>query len=570
MSRKFNGDKDLRKPQIFTPFGKVVMKVARLVGGAGTGKTTELLRVMEGAKSALGGSPFSIGFTSFTRAARAEAVARAAAAWNVPPEILSDDGWFKTVHSICYRQLQVKKHEILDDSKDSAKWIADALGVSIRTVMDEDTGVHKFSADSADRSVAVALNCWQVARARMEPLAATLKRMARTGDVIPSFATCKQYIEKYEQAKALDGRFDFSDLLARFSGVRFTPEGVEECDPMGELPKGVKAWVMDEQQDASALVDRACRRLASSDQVQWVYLGGDPMQSIFGFGGSNSSYFMGWKVDKERVMQKTYRCPRPVLDLGERCLKLMRKGYWDRGIAPADHDGSVENGGYMESIASKLDPETSTLVVARCKFIVEKYEKSLIERRIPFMRLSEKQDTTPLRAARALWELEHGRPVTGDDFAAVMKCVPATGNFVRGAATAWSRETTVKFWSVVAPQKLEEAGLKPDCIKKITSGAWGELHSRFRRWRLSAERFGPEIASQPLIRTGTVHASKGMEADTVVLSTTVSRRIYEAQGYDQEQHDEERRVEYVGVTRARKRLILSTETDADYRMRIPR
>jgi hypothetical protein len=404
----------------------------------------------------------------------------------------------------------------------------------------------------------------------MEPLAETLKRAARGGDPIPSFATCRQYIEKYEQSKFLNEKFDFTDMLARFSGIRFTPDGIEECDPEGELPKNVKAWVMDEQQDASALVDRACKRLVSGEAVQWVYLAGDPMQSIFGFGGSNSDHFMGWEVDKTRIMPKTWRCPAPVLDLGERCLKLMRKGYWDRGIAPADHEGEVEKGGYMESVVSKLDPTVSTLIIARCKYVVEKYEKMLTQKRVPFLKLSEKNETVPLRAAKALWDLEHGAPVSGDDFACVMRCIPATGNFVRGAAAAWERETTQKYWSVVIPQKLEEAGLKPECVQKVMAGAWGDLHARLKRWRLCAEKFGPEIASKPAIRTGTVHAAKGMEADTVVLSTTVSRRIYEAQGYDPEQHDEERRVEYVGITRARRKLILSTEADADYRMRIPR
>lgn len=57
-----------------------------------------------------------------------------------------------------------------------------------------------------------------------------------------------------------------------------------------------------------------------------------------------------------------------------------------------------------------------------------------------------------------------------------------------------------------------------------------------------------------------------MEADTVVLSTTVTRKIFEAQSLDADQHDEERRIEYVGVTRARKRLILTSEADAEYRM----
>jgi len=77
------------------------------------------------------------------------------------------------------------------------------------------------------------------------------------------------------------------------------------------------------------------------------------------------------------------------------------------------------------------------------------------------------------------------------------------------------------------------------------------------------------LATKPPIRTGTINAAKGMEADTVVLSSTISRRIHDAQGIDSSQHDEERRIEYVGVTRARRRLIVATEQGADYRMRLP-
>lgn len=545
-----------------------MVKIARLVGGAGTGKTSELLKIMEGAKKDLGGSPFALGFTSFTRAARAEAVSRASAAWKVPASILESDGWFRTVHSICHRQLGITGAQMLDEHKESSEWIADAIGVHLHCILDEDTGGYRYTADSADRSAAQALTCWSVARARLEPLEATIKRIARCGQAVPSFSACKRYIEKYEDQKHLHDRVDFADLLQRFGGVRMTVDGPVFCDPEGELPPSVKAWVMDEQQDASAAVDLVCRRLAGGPAVKWVYTSGDPMQSIFGFGGSDSKFFMGWKVDKERVMEKTWRCPAPVLTLGEASLKRMKEGYWDRGIAPADHEGSVERGGYMEQALRGIDPTKDTLVLARCKYIVEKYEKTLVAAGIPFLQLKAKGETIPLRAAKALWDLEHGKPVTGDDFACVMKTIHATGNLVRGAKAMWERETTIQHFSVVPPARLEEAGFKESMIEKVRSGAWGEMHSGFRRWHRAAKKHGPELASQPVVRTGTIHSAKGMEADVVVLSTTVSKNIYESQAIDREKHDEERRVEYVGITRARRRLILTTEDGADYRMRI--
>lgn len=540
--------------------------VAKLIGGAGTGKTTELMRVVDDAKAKLGGSPFSIGFTSFTRAARAEAVERASANWNVPPEVLSKDGWFRTVHSVAHRQLKVKKGELIDDSKASAQWIAESLGVNIRTIIDDDSGYARFS---GEKTAAAALNAWEQARSRMEPLEATIRRAARLGDSVPSYAACKQHIEKYESAKRLDNRCDFSDLLARFSGVRFTVDGWEETDPEGELPPNVRAWVMDEQQDASALVDRCCRRLASGDSVRWVYLAGDPMQSIFGFGGSDSRLFMAWKADKQRVMPKTWRCPAPVLSLGEACLKRMREGYWDRGIAAADHEGEVVRGGYAESVVANLSATDQTLIVARCNYTAEIWEAILAKKRLPFAKLKAKDNTKFLRAANALWDIEHGKPTDAEDFAAAVDLLPATGNMVKGTKTAWARESTIDKWQVIKPSDLEDAGMKPEFAQKLLAGGWGDLFSGAGRWRRAAEKYGAELATRPAIRIGTIHAAKGMEADTVVLSTTISRRIHEAQGIDTGQHDEERRIEYVGVTRAKRRLIVATEQGADYKMRLP-
>lgn len=124
-------------------------------------------------------------------------------------------------------------------------------------------------------------------------------------------------------------------------------------------------------------------------------------------------------------------------------------------------------------------------------------------------------------------------------------------------------------WDVVFPDQLEEVGLRESLVARIRAGEWGDLVALGKSWRASAVKYGPEMATQPNIRIGTIHASKGMEADTVVMSVDSTRTIDESQSRCQDRHDEERRVEYVGVTRARRRLVLGSSPKSTYKMRLP-
>lgn len=57
-----------------------------------------------------------------------------------------------------------------------------------------------------------------------------------------------------------------------------------------------------------------------------------------------------------------------------------------------------------------------------------------------------------------------------------------------------------------------------------------------------------------LIRTGTIHSAKGSEADNVILLTDISNKTYNGCHETQAAMDEETRVFYVGMTRARNNL----------------
>ncbi len=537
------------------------MKIARLIGGAGTGKTTELLRIMEAALESLGGDPLKLGFASFTRAARAEAVTRAAKAWSVDESLLSVRGWFRTVHSTAYRCLGMAAGSLLTERKADIEWLSEALGVKLNTQMDDDVGRQSYIGDP---TVAGALNCWSLCRSSLRPLGDVVKRARSVDDTVPDYAAIVRIAERFESAKRMDGRADFTDLLMRFAGVGVSPtEGVFEVAPEGDLPE-VSAWLFDEQQDASPLLDAACKRLISAPTVKWCYVVGDPFQSVYGFAGSTSECFLAWEADKVRTMPKSYRCPAPILELGERCLRRMHSGYFDRGIAPADHAGSITELSDLSDVVQRIDPHDDWLLIARTNYQANRLYAAMLDHGKP-VRWTSSTDGPTSRSVglRALYALQHGEPVTGEQWARVLELLPQKNKeketvVARGTKSAWRKAETVAHWDLIFPSDLGEVGATEMLQAAIASGQWVAMVDYGAAWKRQADLWGAELAAEPRVRVGTVHSVKGSEADNVVLLTTTSRRV-EQSDEDAAQHDEECRIAYVAVTRTRKNLFVVNE-----------
>lgn len=535
------------------------MKIARLIGAAGSGKTTELLRIMEGALPKLGGNPLQLGFASFTRAARAEAVGRAAAAWNVPPSLLDGEGWFRTVHSTARRCLALEPGQLIGNAVADTEWISNALGVKVSTSIDDDTGRQKFVGGQEG----AALTCWERARNTLQPLGEVVRKMRRLDDEVPDYAAVVRIAERYEMAKRLEDRLDFSDLLLRFSGYRLRAiDGVERTEPEGTLPP-VSAWLFDEQQDASPLLDAACKRLVSAESVKWCYVVGDPFQAIFGFAGSSAECFLGWPAEKERTMPKSYRCPKPILELGERCLRRMYRGYFDRGVAPADHEGRIFDT-ETDVPMNVAKPDEDWLFIARTNYEAGRLYASLHAAGKPAKWVTQQEGATSRSTGlAALYALEKGKHVSGKEWSRAIELLPCINKakepmLDRGVKTGWAKKH-VDEWDVIFPDDLPKVGATAPLIDKIRSGKWCGLVDRGEEWRRHAERWGSDLASNSRIRVGTIHSVKGMEADNVAMLTTVGKRVEQGREDDRDQHDEECRIAYVGVTRARRNLYIVNE-----------
>jgi superfamily I DNA/RNA helicase len=80
---------------------------------------------------------------------------------------------------------------------------------------------------------------------------------------------------------------------------------------------------------------------------------------------------------------------------------------------------------------------------------------------------------------------------------------------------------------------------------------------------MAAERRKQNINAKPRIKLSTIHGAKGGESDHVVLLTDLS---YKAEEAYHKNPDDERRVFYVGMTRAKKSLhIVRSQSEREFK-----
>ena len=535
-----------------------------LIGGAGTGKTTRLIDIMLKVRDR-GVKPHEIGFFTMTVAARMEAAQRAAVAFECNIDELLRYGWMKTGHAAVLAMLDISAKELLTGTtKADRDWLKSNVDANMIGGSDEDAD--PFAAACGGD---IALKLWHAARCRLTGLRTAHRVSERCDERTPSFADCVWYIERYESAKRLDHRTDFTDLLGMYAGWNFHIDGPTEVQPLGEVPQ-LPVVFIDEAQDLSDLLNSAMIRLAS--RAKWKYLVGDPFQSIFSFSGSNPDLFQEWESDKQEVLGQSYRCPKPIHELGERILQQC-SNYWDRGINPAPHEGVVERMYLNDDWVSKIDPRESWMLIARTNYVASRLSKELTRAGLPWVTTTGTGVwASPIRkkAIAGLLELQDGGIVNVDEWSAIVKNLPSKIGkrkmFVRGTKKRWGEAQDVAD-DIESLEGIERWGGTVELQNLISSGEWIQYIKHADDFISAAKLYGMESVMDPQVEVGTIHSVKGSEADNVLLFTTLSHQVVNTM-QEQGGYDEEMRIIYVAVTRARKRLVILDEQTIN-KMEIP-
>jgi hypothetical protein len=213
------------------------------------------------------------------------------------------------------------------------------------------------------------------------------------------------------------------------------------------------------------------------------------------------------------------------------------------------------------------------LVLARCNFSLAKFEDILTARKIPHARITKSDDTKALTAFNAYWKLQHGKGIGHDEWQAAIELTPARSMgdqfLLHGAKKAW-RDGRFKDHVdyMGADELVTVGGCTPLLAQHVADGKWADLLDGGAKWYHAAKKHGPGVATTPNVRLSTIHGAKGMEAQDVVLATETATRVEKERQLDPATFDEECRIEYVGVTRAKERLIVC-ESDEPNAMELP-
>lgn len=487
-----------------------------ILGPPGCGKTTRCLNIIE-AELAAGVEPNRIAYVSFTKKAIEEAVSRATARFNYKRE---DFMYFRTLHSLCYMLLRLKRTDVM--GKAHFVELGEMLGYKF-----SDKAVAVEDGVPVDGSEGDKLRFIDnLARNRMVSLA---DQWHEVNDCEVDFFALQRLHDSFATYKAFHNVLDYTDMLEQV---------VKE-----QLAANVDVVVIDEAQDLSRLQWGACKAMFKN--AKRVYIAGDDDQAIYRWSGADVEQFLKLGGERE-VLGHSYRLPRSVHSLACRTIAGVKHRF-DKQWAARDDEGMIERLPHLDAV--QFSETESTYVLARAGYMLNDAESMLRKSgRIYMTRYGDSSVVVDHYHAIRDWErLRKGATVSGYAVGNIYSYLrPGTG-IQRGFKGDNQLDPEAQY---SATELREHHGL-------IADGIWHDaldgIALNTREYYLTALRAGAKLNEAPRIRISTIHSAKGGEADNVILLTGMSQRSYNSYQRDP---DDEIRVFYVGMTRARKRLTL--------------
>ena len=380
---------------------------------------------------------------------------------------------------------------------------------------------------------------------------------ARRGREVNSLAPDQvgRVLAHYEAVKAARGVIDFDDILLCTAGLL-----AEDADVAGEVRRTYRHFVVDEYQDVSPL-QQALLDLWRGDSEE-ICVVGDPAQTIHSFAGAQAGFLTGFtrRHPAATVVQlvRDYRSTPQVVALANQVMKGNGPGVELRAQRPdgpeptyvGSPSESAEAAGVADWLAERHragTPWSEMAVLYRIHAQSPALEAALADAGIPFSTRGSEGffERAEVRAAlRALGGAAKATPDEAPD-AVLGGALAGLGFTTEPPAGQGTARERWESWSALAGVGAEFVRSHPDAD---VAALVAEFEHRSR---------AQHAPTGQGVTLSTLHAAKGLEWDAVAIIGVHEGSLPFVLATAPEAVAEERRLFYVGVTRAREHLRLS-------------
>ena len=567
-------------------------EVVRLFGGPGSGKTTALLDRVEELLEDDDVDFRDVLVVSYTRAAATEIRERLAERLDITPRSLK--GNVCTMHAKAYELLDLSRGDVVGEN--DKEEFCEEFGIDYE---DEYSGSRRRSARSTTLGNKIIATSQWLQRTRRDvadwydvPFKWDEEEVRLPPEIDDNAQTGNKYTPTWPTD---DDRIDVPEVIRGWRTYKGDHELTGFADMLERVAQrsllpSVDYLIIDEFQDITTLQYDVYEEW--KPHMERVLIAGDDDQVVYAWQGADPDLLLEEAVTQDEVLPNSYRLPSRILNVVNREVRHIEKRQ-EKDLNPRKEGGRVEavqNPSMFDlarNVVGTVDQSDETVMVLfRARYQMFQFIDEFISEGIPFSCLTDQRMWTDrlTQYVRAVEAIENEEPLSLLEARRLADML---------ADSAFGTHERDEFFDVLEniedeseTEDIAEIEIDPevvtdqvpfvpdpasasDMLRKVTN---------FQERTVDAYFGGDYEGMDPnRVRLGTIHSAKGREADHVFVATDLTEKVVEqmAATIDQKgielpgvdeftKHtspvptltDNERRVFYVGMSRARERLVL--------------